>query len=316
MSVESRLDFLVVGTARSGTTLVQRLCCELPDVWVPAETHFWSIADQARYRFDFPLRGQDRDRMAEWALRELAARALPVRASDVVKQISRRERRVGLWTVFECLVAEMSPADRSVLGEKTPNHLFWWEHFARARSDLKLLALVRDPRAVLRSQRRVLWGERNAHALAERWLAHQRAIVDAHRLLGPERMLVLRYEDLVDDAVSEHERIAEFLGVPYRPRPLTTTLLESHPLFPEREEWKENAMHPVGSVRVGSWRDELTDEDVAVVEEACGTLMAAFGYEPAAVGPPPAPDDAAVDAITAFRSWHGQIAGLSGLPIY
>ena len=46
----AELSFLVVGTARSGTTLVQRLCCELPRVWVPGETHFWSMAPEIQMR--------------------------------------------------------------------------------------------------------------------------------------------------------------------------------------------------------------------------------------------------------------------------
>lgn len=291
MSGDGRLDFLVVGTARSGTTLAQRLCCELPGVWVPMETHFWSLADRARYRFDYPLRGDDRDRMVDWMLQELAALSLPVRASKVVGQIAGRDRRVGLWTVFESLVAEMSPADRVVLGEKTPNHLFWWEHFASARSDLKMLALVRDPRAVLRSQRRVLWGERNAYALAERWLAHQRAIVDAARVMGDDRVLVVRYEDLVVDEQRHHRAIAEFLGVPFSPRALRESLLKSHPLFPEREEWKGKAMEPVTGDRIDIWRDELTDEDVAVVERTCGEMMSRFGYRPEAGASAPSPDE-------------------------
>jgi len=36
-------DFLIVGSARSGTTLVQRLACELPGVAMPPETHFFDI---------------------------------------------------------------------------------------------------------------------------------------------------------------------------------------------------------------------------------------------------------------------------------
>lgn len=316
MGGDGKLTFLVVGTARSGTTLVQRLCCELPDVWVPMETHFWSVADRARYRFDFPLRGEDRDQMVEWVLQELAARALPVRNSKVVRQMSKREGRVGLWTVFESLVAEMSPSGRAVLGEKTPNHLFWWEHLMTGRPELKLLAMVRDPRAVLRSQRRVLWGERNAYALAERWLAHQRAISDARRLFGDDRILAFRYEDLVLDEKRHHQAIAEFLGVRFAPKGLSRSLLGSYPLFPEREEWKDKAMQEVTPDRVATWRDELTAEDIAVVERTCGELMAVFGYEPEATAPPPLPDAAAVDAVFAFRSWRAKVAGLDGLPIY
>ena len=35
------VSFLMVGTPRSGTTLLQRLACELPGVGMPPETHFF-----------------------------------------------------------------------------------------------------------------------------------------------------------------------------------------------------------------------------------------------------------------------------------
>ena len=35
-----RVAFLIVGLARAGTTLSQRLAAEIDSVWVPRETHF------------------------------------------------------------------------------------------------------------------------------------------------------------------------------------------------------------------------------------------------------------------------------------
>lgn len=308
------LRFLVVGTARSGTTLVQRLCCELPGVWVPPETHFWSLAEEARYRFSWPLRGDERAEMVEWMLGRLG-KTIPPGRGPILAEISARERRVGLWTVFEATVAALSPPDTRLLGEKTPNHLVWWEHLTDAVPDLQLIAVVRDPRAVLRSHRRVNWGEPDAHALGERWLHHQRAIGDARRLLG-SRCLVLRYEDVVADPSAHHARIAEFLGVPFRPEPLAAETLAAHPLFGEEETWKGEAMQAVTAARSDAWRGELAAADVAAVEFGCGEIMGAFGYRPEAEAGPAAPDAGARDRIAAYRHWAAEVAGLSGLPIY
>jgi len=319
MTTEDRvgnLEFLVVGTARSGTTLVQRLCCELPSVWVPAETHFWSTAEANRYRFDYPLRRGDRAAMAEMVLQQLLTRSLPVRASEVLDEIVRRDRRVGLWTVFESMVAAMSPPGRLVLGEKTPNHLSWWEHFMPVKTGWKLLAVVRDPRAVLRSQRRVAWGESDAYALAERWLHHQRAILDARRMLGADRVLIIRYEDLVGDEAGHQKQIADFLGVAAAPDPLGDELLSEYPLFPAREEWKENAMRPASTEHISEWEDELSEDDVAAVDTACRELMGEFGYVAGDGYAVPAGEEAAIERVRAFRQWHASVAGLTGLPIY
>jgi hypothetical protein len=309
------LGFLIVGTARSGTTLVQRLCCELPGVWVPRETHFWSVADEARFRFSWPLRGEERSAMVEWMLGRLVE-SIPLQRAPIINEMTTRERRVGLWTVFESVVAALSPPGTVLMGEKTPNHLVWWEHLTDAVPTLKLIAVVRDPRAVLRSHRRVEWGEKDPFGLGERWLHHQRAIGDAGRLLGPDRCLTLRYEDLVADPERHHARLAAFLGLPFEPEPIDPGTLAAYPLFSERESWKGEAMEPVSSKRVSSWRTELTKDDVAAVEAAAGEIMGAFGYETEATGVATVPDPDAQDRVAAYRHWAAQVAGLTSLPIY
>src|SRR5262245_51226417 len=50
------IGFLIVGTPRSGTTLVQRLATELPGVRVPPETHFFPhFGSDLIKRTSFPL---------------------------------------------------------------------------------------------------------------------------------------------------------------------------------------------------------------------------------------------------------------------
>ena len=60
----AELGFLLTGLSRSGTTLVQRLVCELPEVWVPQETHFWARAAELADGWEWPVRGDDRHAVA------------------------------------------------------------------------------------------------------------------------------------------------------------------------------------------------------------------------------------------------------------
>lgn len=311
---DGELRFLIVGTARSGTTLVQRLCCELPDVWVPPETHFWSLADEAADRFDFPLRGRNRIEMVAWLLDALTSRTLPVQPSAVIEEIGKRDRRAGLWVVFEALVAAMSP-DVGVLGEKTPGHVAHWEQLTNVIPELKLIGLIRDPHAVWRSHRNVPWGDDDAWLLAERWLAHQRSLEDAARLLGPDRVMIVRYEDLVEEPRQHQSDIAAFLGVPDEPAPLTTTQLRDHPLFPTREQWKSNALGAVTTDRTTSWTDDVGEVDVAIIDAVAGLGLAHHGYEPVGTVPPPAMSETSRSNVTAFRHWYAQTTAREGLPI-
>ena len=315
MSDPGTLRFLVVGTGRSGTTLVQRLCCELADVWVPHETHFWQLAEQGSHRFEFPLRGRLRADFVEWALTELKERELPVTPGQVMDQVRLRERRVGLLHVFESLVAAMSPP-RPILGEKTPGHLLWWEHLTSASPRLKLIAVVRDPRAVLVSQRSVPWGEPDAYALAERWLLHQRAVVDAARILGSRRCLVVRYEDVAAEPDEFRTAFAEFLGVDDDVAPLDD-VLQSHSLFASRETWKDSATDAITTDRVDAWQGQLDDREVTILEVTTADLMQRFGYERVTDSTQrPEPEEDAEARVAAYRVYQSQIAALGGLPLY
>lgn len=310
-----RLEFLIVGTARSGTTLVQRLCCELPEVWVPPETHFWPLAAEAAGRFEFPLRGRNRIEMVSWLLDSLASRTLPVRPSAVVDEIGKRDRRAALWVVFESLVAAMSPEVR-ILGEKTPGHVAHWQQLTSAIPELKLVGVIRDPHAVLRSHRKVPWGDHDPWTLAERWLAHQRSLEDAARLLGPARVMLIRYEDLVTEPEAHQESLAAFLGVPNEPKALDPVLLRDHPLFPEREVWKSNALGSVTTEHTAGWSGELSDEDIAVLDRVLGPALGHHGYEAAAATvASPTMDDRAISSVMAFRAWYAQAQAMTTLPI-
>ncbi len=311
----AELSFLVVGTARSGTTLVQRLCCELSQVWIPGETHFWSKAAEAAGAFDWPLQGENRFAAVEYLLRELAGGDLPATPTEVAAEMTRRGRRIGLWTVFESLVSVMSPPDRLVLGEKTPNHMFWWEQLLAAQPDLKLLAVVRDPRAVLRSHRGVVWGEHDAHALAERWVAHMRAALDAARIFGDGRVMILRYEDVVTDPDGTRSQIANFLGVADESSALSGDLLAGYPLFPEAEHWKSRALGSVSRDRISAG-EGLSPADATITEGACGSLMQALDYPVGNVSPYSPPHGESLDRVLAFRRRHASVSCTIDLPIY
>jgi hypothetical protein len=308
------LQFLIGGTARSGTTLVQRLCCELSSVWVPPETHFWMKAEDLTQEFRFPLRDADRLAAIRRVMGAFAVEGGEFDPEAVATEIGRRRRRVGLWTLFESVVAAMSPPDRRVLGEKTPAHTLWWEHLLGAVEGLKLIGVVRDPRAVLRSHRSVAWGEGDAYALAERWLAHQRALLDARRIFGAERVLLVRCEDVVADPGAAQAGFASFLGVPCERVDLSESLIGRFPLFNAHEVWKSRALEGIESR--GEEASGVSEADRAVLASACGLVMGAFGYDAGDPGDPAPPRGESQESVRAFRRWNAAVAAATNLAVY
>ncbi len=189
--------FVIVGTPRSGTTLVQRLASELPGVRVPPETHFFvHFATDLVGRRTFPLAGETlRNEIGRFAGLD-TSRGLDLDEEAIVRHLGGTcERPVAL---FGAIVRDLA-GDAALYGEKTPDHLLWWRPLSEALPQLRIISVVRDPRAVVNSNKAMPFGMGSCAALAERWNADQAQVEDMRRVLGPARTLAMRYEHIVED---------------------------------------------------------------------------------------------------------------------
>jgi hypothetical protein len=287
-----RVGFLVVGSPRSGTTLVQRLACEIPGVRMPPETHFFSeFVSGLMARRRFPL---DADAIADEMGRFLildSARGLHVDTPALVRDLGGT--CASPYALFDALVRQLAgPAE--VWGEKTPDHLLWWRPLAQAAPWLRFVVVVRDPRAVVASNlampwrqdgRIPAWGEQVHLAFAALWARLQRQVMAMEHTVDPGRRLVLRYEDVVDDPDAARRRIAVFLGRP----PDAGLQAPPEDMVLPWEGWKAAALGPVTADRVTSWHETLGARRAADVAALCRSGMRHFGYDGA-----PGPVDAAV----------------------
>jgi hypothetical protein len=269
----ARVGFLIVGSPRSGTTLVQRLGTELADVAIPYETHFFTKGIEIFGRHGgFPAAGAALTAaLAEYcALEALAGSGLdPAALAAAVDG-----HAVDALTMFDAVTAAAAGPAR-ILGEKTPGHVFWAARLTRLRPGLRVVGVVRDPRAVVASRQEVPWGGRSVDMQATRWLAAQTALVDLERQLG-DRMIVLRYEDVVADPDDARRRMAALLGTE---RPGDERAAPALGL--DWEHWKARAGEEPTTERIDHWRTVLSDAEAAHVGFVCAPLLHRFGYDDA-----------------------------------
>ncbi len=267
--------FLIVGTPRSGTTLVQRLASELEGVRVPPETHFFTdFVTEVLKRWRLPLSGAAlREVLDAYAGRHYL-RDIPFDADAVTADL---DGRCGsLVELYGAIVRHLAGPAR-IVGEKTPGHLLWWRPLTRALPELKLVAVVRDPRAVADSWVRLGWGDDPLRA-AHRWSSDTRRVLAASKALGPERFLLVRYELLVADPDAVQTRVAEFLGSPGRPvAPAGRARLDAS-LVPGWETWKHEALNAVDPAQADRWRETLAVAQSNDVRALCRTGMVGLGY--------------------------------------
>ncbi len=176
-------------------------------------------------------------------------------------------------TLVQRLAAEL-------YGEKTPDHLLWWGPLAAALPSLRVVTVVRDPRAVVASLLRMPWTAKSHLRHAERWRFDQRMVAQARTTLGPGRCVVLRYEDVVEDPAGARVVLAGLLRLDGgTPAGEPAAAPPEGRLIAEGEWWKEAALGPVDAARVEAWREELTAAQAADVVAICRREMGWFGYD-------------------------------------
>ncbi|MDX1468062.1 MAG: glycosyltransferase [Acidimicrobiia bacterium] len=267
------MQFLIVGMARSGTTVAQRLASELDSVWVPPETHFWRHAEALAKGFQMPL---SRERAKEAMLAFLALESSSGLEVDVNQLTSLAEDNY-LWDLFEALVVALSPSEASFLGEKTPDHARWAMQLLDAVPHLKVIGLIRDPREVFRSHGSVQWGIRDPLAFSEKWVEHARILNDLTALF-PERALVLRYEDVAAEPDAARARMAELIGEGVPGMELSVSAKNLDEMFLPSEPWKTKALEPI-VVEEKKWPTVLSSEDVSTIESRAAFEMTQHEYE-------------------------------------
>jgi hypothetical protein len=115
---------------------------------------------------------------------------------------------------------ETSPSGKSRWGDKTPRYYECWNQIATLFPEARLIHLIRDGRDVSASLKKVGWHGRTELERARYWTSRVSLAEECARLLGPDRCLIVRYEDLVLNTEPILRDICTFLGEEFDPNML------------------------------------------------------------------------------------------------
>lgn len=281
------MPVFIVGFARSGTTLCQRLVCEYLGLPTLPETHFFERLDNYHPsdRFISP-------EGARGLLNELSG-LLPIDLAnyrDLLALDPVRIRDLFLRLVGEQL-GSRSLALRGRWVEKTPLHAVYAPRIGRMFSRAQFICMVRHPELAFASRRELNepgkgWGEawRPIEALCKEWRGVMASIrdFDEHQ---PGRVLYVRLEDLSTRPRRELNRIARFLQI--EPDGGRDEVDESKLLQPF-ETWKADALKPADSgIAARAGRSQLDAYDRWRVQTLLAPELKTFRYHDPSIEPPP-----------------------------
>ena len=280
---------LLCGFPKSGTTLLTSLLDGHPDLLCfPEET--WGLRTAARLPraawFEHVLASESVQRLGcgvvetLGGVRDYSGFDFPrfesvARASWAASGTSPLALMASLMEGFRAALGR-GPAQRWL--EKSPEQEILLEAQAGGWPGLRVVLVVRDPRAVLCSFRRKR--ERSEQriyvsGLAARWRAGLSAVID-YEVRHPGAVSIVRYEDLVGDHRAALGRVTRALGVPWHDTLETPTLLG--------QPWRGNSMYQtqmqgISAASLERWRDEIDAGERHLIEVLLSTELAALGYD-------------------------------------
>ncbi|MEG3941724.1 sulfotransferase [Microcoleus sp. S36b_A3] len=197
----------LIGSPRSGTTILQSLLAAHPEVISFPESKFFHYLLYDQFAGKLPSR-------MEAFFRDEIKRPELLKGFDDSQTVETKTR----WFVgvLDGLAAEQN---KSIWLEKTPEHIYFIQDIERLLPDAKFIHILRNSMDTIASLYDVtrnsteLWGDGwDLDHCFERW---RHAILTSHKYANKSHHILVKYEDLLDNKAQILGHLCYFMGIPY-----------------------------------------------------------------------------------------------------
>ncbi|MGK5027316.1 sulfotransferase family protein [Janthinobacterium sp. RB2R34] len=227
-------------------------------------------SDHAYFRLVVDVIGLQASSMVKW----------PDVAFDPVEifETIRYQPRSVHSIVWELLQRAGQRRGASVVMDKSLDSVHYADELMTLHPDMLFINMVRDPRAQVASMNRAIIHDFDTLLNAHTWVAAHRA-ADHVTARYPGRVLTIRYEDFLSQQQATLEQVCHFLEIEFLPR-MTDIVAsrEARQLSQLSALWSSNSHAPI-TANIDKFRQQLSDEEIAVIETLAGDYMERYDYE-------------------------------------
>ena len=274
--------FFIVGSGRSGNTLLRRILLAHSALYIPPETYVLGRAIRT-YQRNNHLRWKDLVYLTlslfefhpEFVAFDCTLSPL---ANQLVKTPSPSRNLAFILDRFYRYHAEIKGFNPSRWGDKTPLNIFDLPTIQRVFPKAQFIHIVRDGCDVVDSYLRSgIYTD--MLSAAKRWTSSIQAFA-RFSARYPSSCYEVRYEDLVlhtQDAIGD---LCGFLGIEFEAQ-----MLDSEDVFSEMGDAQKHDHHQLVSdkitpSRIGKGRESLSEEDKKILGEFIDEELLRLGYDP------------------------------------
>ncbi|MFA0961295.1 sulfotransferase [Roseivirga sp. BDSF3-8] len=271
--------FFIIGSGRSGTTLLRKVLSNHASIIIPPETDSL-IIDSVKYYLD--------QRKLPWI----------VRAREIIS-MWQKASSFSYWNIeLEPLLGKFEKADTSshslsyILhaiylqyaaqfkpgafrwGDKTPYLTFGMEWVKMVFPQARFIHMLRDGRAVVSSK---LKAKRynSLEPAAHRWNESLELIQRFEKKHGPGNVHTVKYEDLVANPEQICRQVCQFLALDFQPSMLSEESdIQGDIVLPHHA----NVFNNINTDSLDKWKKHLSPEQVNQAEHLMARFLTKYNY--------------------------------------
>lgn len=287
--------FFIMGSPRSGTTMLQQILDGSPNLIVPLESQFMIVLKKKYFKeknwtkekVDEFVDGLTIDggfRLAWETDNEILRKAChSIPLSEITFSILCKVVYLNFPSIYK-------KEEIRFIGDKNPEYAMHLKALLEIFPDAKIIHIVRDYRPNILSNRKWFY-RKNIMMLAQKWLLFNQYIEKIKRK-GNQLFYTIRYEDLVEYPEKYSKEICEFIGIEFLPKMLNFHEQISNTYIKDkaRHEKKtihvrllgsshENLVKPINKEKVDSWKQVMTKEELIMADYVDGDFAQKYGYK-------------------------------------
>ncbi len=247
----------IIGSPRSGTTLLRLILDSHPNISCGPETHF--LVDLSKIV------------KTHWE---------QVEAFGFDKAYWH-QKTANFFDSFQTEYAQKRGKQR--WAEKTPKYTTMLDFISELFPDSQMIHIIRDGRDVVTSHRD-RWGYEVAMRSINDWKRYVTLATEFGKKVPSDRYIEIRYEDLVTQPEAILHGLFDYLGEPWDPvvlkhHEVEHDMRESSPGFTDDSRRTASAKSAIHSSRVGAGKGELDPLLKGMLYFRAGKLLNELGYQ-------------------------------------
>ncbi len=271
---------IIVGATRTGTTLLRSIIDAHPEYAIPRETEFYFLYNRylKKNRLGILQDKSEFEGFWNWYSSQRRFRYLKLDGEDLHKIILNSGDYSSINIFNSLMLAAANKENKGKWGEKTPGHEAYLDQIFKDFPGAKVLYMIRDPRGMAASMKKVPWGNKSMIVLVKIWKNSISHYMDHHQ---DPRIKPVYFEQLLTNTTEEIRNICDFLNIYFDNNMLNNRKLglDSGNDKSWTSDYEKQVNAEITQKSLSKWKSILQPYEIKYIEKHCIEEMNYLGYE-------------------------------------